>query len=171
MVIGGKEAPFKIIRILALGLLIFLPFQNCGQDFSSQNEAYYTGSDFENSECLSAVVDCGPSDEFLQISIDLENPSSFKGLSTANIVGRCNTGNYPAHSIYWEIRNSATTPVASGNEASACVDGKYSIVMNIASLNTGVSYSIYVKIIGVDTDGQRYHNVQANGTAEIDITK
>jgi hypothetical protein len=159
----------KNIRLLALTLLILIPFQNCGQDYAAK-ESFFTGSEYEDTECLSDVVDCGAREEFLQISIDVADPADFRGLSSEFITGRCNTGNYPETVIRWEIHDSSGAVVSYAEKANACEDGMWGIEIPFTGVAAGQLYSIYVKIFGVD-GGERYQNVMVNGSAEVSFSK
>lgn len=170
MIFGGRKTIIRAMSILAATLLMVLPFQNCGSEYGAERSSLYVGDEYGSDDCLSELVDCGPRVEFLQISIDLANPLVVSG-STFNLIGRCNSGNYEIHSIAYEIRTPTGTVLRQDEVASACVNGRYQIPLDLTGVVAGQLYSAYATIYGYDSDGLRYGNQQTNGFAEIDFNK
>lgn len=173
---GNQQKSLKKIIILVMSLFIFLPFQNCGLDNQAQNlsNGLYNGDDDQdstNDDCLSVAVDCGAKSEYLQISIDMQNPLELSAATNVvTVSGRCNTGNFAEHYIRWTLTNSNGDTISQRNEASICVRGKYQFNMNISGIATGVSHTVKAEIIGL-VDGQSIRNYQAGGSAESDFSK
>jgi len=176
---GGPSKSFiRTVLGVGVGLMIILSFQNCGQDYSSEKQSFFTGDDWESTDCVSDVVDCGASPDFLQISIDIVDPARFVALACSDgsgahcsqVIGRCNTGNYPHTIIYYEIRDSNGTAVTNQSYSDVCTEGRYNIEVHLGAVTPNLLYSVFVKIIGVDDQNLRYQNQQVNGTASIDFT-
>lgn len=148
-------------------------FQNCGME-ASTNKALFVGEG--SPDCLSSVVDCGPQQEFLEITMDLANPTTFAATETELYAyGRCNTGNYPKHSVrVTSLCSGDGSPRVDVDEFGACVRGRYMIPISIAGYPTSRSCSVSVQIIGYEQgeDGSDIpaQNIQANGSATVDFS-
>lgn len=166
-----------VLATLALGLIVVLPFQNCGVDqpaTTSSTGLYRSVDESGNpidSDCLSYAVDCGAKPEFLQISIDMKNPMQLSNSVTAlTVSGRCNTGNYSEHYIHWSLSDATGVLISQRNEPSICIKGRYQFNINVATIATNVSHTIKVEMIGLQ-DGQSISNSQSYGAAESDFSK
>jgi hypothetical protein len=171
--------------IILIGLVLLPLFQNCGMDAANRQAAgLYIGED--SPDCLSSVVDCGPEKEFLQVTIDLSNPSVFAATSNSFIVyGRCNEGNYPSSRMRYRVYDATDLDNykheylrdTGDSRGGYCMNGKYSQVINIPSTGaspyvTNVSYVLKVDILGFDETASNYvHNDETNGSASIDFKK
>lgn len=158
-----------------MGALLLPLFQNCGMDAANQQRGgLFVGEDVP--DCLSEVVDCGPKQEFLEITIDLSNPSVFSDANTTfELYGRCNAGNYDNNAVNILITESATSnTVFQDTVIGACgrvYKGKYSETIDISAYATNTSYNVRVTMYGY-TDGVAapFSNNQSNGSANIDMS-
>ncbi len=132
-------------------------------------------------DCLSPVVDCGPNPAYLEITIDIPNPSSFPTTSDYTIYGRCNSGNYPYNAIQYRIA-TATDPTnyffnatvksednPQGDGIGYCKNGRYDMIL--PSMVQGVVYILRVDMIGyTDAGTGGNYNSEAMGRALIDYS-
>ncbi len=155
--------------LLALGPILF--FQNCGSDYAASSLYVDNGTGTYNSQdCISAVVDCGPKSEFLLVSIDTQDPLVLPIADTFYVIsGRCNTGNYPEHSITYEVRNAVGTRVLNQVMQGMCLSGRYQFNLPLNALASNQNLSLLVTITGIDDQGRTFTSTQAGGSARIDF--
>ncbi|MBY0315843.1 MAG: hypothetical protein K2Q26_10010 [Bdellovibrionales bacterium] len=175
MIAGGKRQKFLSVGIcLVLGLVLVLPFQNCGLEptaATGTGNTYSNDEDDDTPDCLATAVDCGPNSAYLQISVDIKNPLQLSpGTSMLTVSGRCNTGNFPEHYISWQWTDSAGNVMASRNDSSICVRGRYQISVVLAGINDNEVQTIRAEIIGL-LEGNSIRNYQAGGSAEADFSR
>lgn len=148
-------------------------FQNCGLAPTNSGAGLDSStSTTTNPDCLSAVVDCGPLEEYLEITLDVQNPTVL-ALGTSSLIayGRCNTGNYPSHTIRYIITDPNANELATVDSPAACVKGFYQLTVNLTSLSDNVQYGLNVSIIGIDENGDSHQNTNASGSASIDFSR
>lgn len=166
--------------IIALGLGVLPLFQNCGTDAASkQTGGLYVGE--AEPDCLATVVDCGPKPEYLEITIDLSNPTVFSSSNTSfTVYGRCNEGNYNYSAIRYRLFAATDLDnaidemvIKKGSAASGyCMNGKYSETISLNGLSDNTSYVLTVQMLGYETDGgEAIANLQSNGSASFDFSK
>ncbi|MCC6137690.1 MAG: hypothetical protein IT287_03600 [Bdellovibrionaceae bacterium] len=164
------------VFFILLGLLVLPLFQNCGvAGENKQTGGLYVGEDIP--DCLSEVVDCGPKEEYLEVTIDLSNPSVFSSANTTfELYGRCNTGNYDTHAVHIKIIKSATlATLYEATKMGSCgsiLKGKYSETIDISNgaLDpAATAFNVRVTMYGY-LDGAPISNNQSNGSANIDMS-
>lgn len=155
-------------------------FQNCGMDATArQSGALFVGE--KEPECLSPVVDCGPKAQYLEITIDTADPSSFVTTSPFTVYGRCNAGNYPYNGIRYRIYLAANPDVqpvdilrksedyVGNNYNGHCLDGRYAIELN--PLGEGTAFILEVQMIGYSQRGTNgFVNNESMGRALLDLS-
>jgi hypothetical protein len=106
------------------------------------------------------------------VSIDTQDPLV---LSTADIFyvisGRCNTGNYPEHSISYEVSNAVGTLVLSQVMRGMCLSGRYQFNLPLNALPSNQNLSLLVTITGIDDQGRTFTSTQSGGSDRIDFFK
>ncbi len=155
--------------LLALGPILF--FQNCGSDYAASSLYADNGTGtFNSQDCISAVVDCGPKSEFLLVSIDTQDPLVLSITDTFYVIsGRCNTGNYPEHTITYEVRNAVGTRVLNQVMQGMCLSGRYQFNLPLGGLASNQNLSLLVTITGIDDEGRTFTSTQAGGSGRIDF--
>lgn len=149
-----------------------------------QTGGLYVGVD--TPDCLATVVDCGAKPEYLQVTIDLSNPSVFAASNSTFVVyGRCNEGNYPSSRMRYLVYDATDLEVpkdeyirdTGDSRGGYCMNGKYSQTISILSSGgnpyvVDTAYVLKVQILGYDEDTASYvQNDQTNGSATIDFKK
>ena len=168
MTLGGLFHRILLwVRIVAIGVFVVLPFQNCALDGEGTSSSKTTNR--TSSDCLSTLVDCGPNTTFLEISLDMQNPLVLdNGTTELEIAGRCNSGNYSQHYIRITILDAADAVVIQRDDYDICTKGLYNATVDITGFTTNVLYTAKVQMIGVD-GGASYSNFNPTGQAEIDF--
>jgi hypothetical protein len=157
--------------LLALGPILL--FQNCGSDYQPTSLYVDDGAGtFYSQECISAAVDCGPKSEFLLVSIDTQDPLILLSTSTSYVIsGRCNTGNYPEHSITYEVINAVGTRVLRQVMVGMCISGRYQFSLPLSTIANNQNHSLLVTITGIDDQGRSFTSTQSGGSDRIDFFK
>lgn len=180
---GGKANIFQVMSATIVVFLLILPFQNCGMSYNSQSDGLFLGDGFSDEDCMSDVVDCGAQPSFLEISIDLNNPSVFDndlngdgdsmddGEVDFMVYGRCNDGGYSEHYLSWQLVGPTGTTLASNNVSQGCVNGEYQFPAPLNALTLNTRYTLTVRIVGIDESGEAYQNTQGGGSAQIDLSR
>lgn len=148
---------------------------------SRQTGALFVGE--KEPECLSPVVDCGPKAQYLEITIDVANPSVFPDTVPFTVYGRCNEGNYPYSGIRFRAY-VASDPTDTGkfydeivkkedytgaNYNGHCMNGRY--IKEIPATLAGTAYILRVDMIGyTQTQTSGYYNSESMGSATIDFS-
>lgn len=167
-----------VFILLALSPILF--FQNCGTDYSPTSLYVDNGtSALYSQDCISAVVDCGPKSEFLLVSIDTQDPLILSRTETYYVIsGRCNTGNYPEHSITYEVRNAIGNQRLNRVMVGMCIGGRYQFNLPLTTVTNGQpdiadyqNHTLLVTITGIDDEGRSFTSTQAGGSARIDFFK
>jgi hypothetical protein len=152
---------------LILALCLVLLFQNCGEDYAPVT--LYGQNSLNSADCISDVVDCGPRAEFLQVSIDNENPLVFPPAQPL-IAGRCNVGNYLEHYIAYEVKNSNGDTVLSKQRlGNICIKGKYEFSLALNTFRISETHTLVVTVEGIDENGTTVTNASFGGSAQIDF--
>lgn len=172
--------------ILALTVVVMPFFQNCGMDAASrQSSALFVGE--KTPECLSPVVDCGPKAQYLEITVDIANPSRFSKTVPFTVYGRCNEGNYPYSGIYFRMYYASNPGLtfyekivkseeySGGNYMGHCINGRYTKQIpdpgETVTFLEGVAFVLEVKMIGYSQTGTNgYENAESMGKAQIDLS-
>ena len=162
------------IKTLAVGLLIVLPFQNCGTEYSSGSSSLFTeGSN--SRDCLSELVDCGPNSEYLEITLDMQNPTPvILPLVTSpvlvDIAGRCNTGNYPEHNIRLKVYSPTGTLLLQRDKYMACVQGRFTFLEDLTGgVQTNAINTLEAEMVGI-SEGVASVNFLSTGRANADLS-
>ena len=162
----------KILSFSLLATLLVTTFTNCSPYSQSDNSSDGGLSDLS---CTTAAC-INPTPDNLSIKINLSGGNQFpvpRGLIDFNLAGECNEGGFAYNTITWELdqADQPGTPrvreSTSMNASSRCVNGRFSIYINLAS--TGVDpvnrtgllggdggyhpYTIKVAIFGQNTFG------------------
>lgn len=168
MHLGGKfHRAILWLKIIAVGLFVVLPFQNCALE--GNNSLSNKATDRKSDDCLSTLVDCGPNPEFLEISLDMKDPTVLPDGSTEiDYAGRCNSGNYIQHYIRVTILDASNTVVVQRDDYDICNNGVYIAKVDITGFTTNVLYTLKVQMVGVE-GGSSYTNFNPTGEDQLDF--
>lgn len=150
--------------IIGLLGLVSVQFTNC--DSYSDSSLFNSFS----SHCLNEPdgEECYDSDSSL-LELRINSATDYfipSGVAQVNVAGDCNEGGFSSNLVIWEVwysnsmrlSSQTTNPIRSGT----CQNGQFSLLVDIPTnlVVSGVrqTHTLYVEIIGIDSEQKQHQN-------------
>jgi hypothetical protein len=168
------QLSLRLSFLFVVTLVMVTQFTNCGTYSAANNDSSSSSAvSCTNATCITPTLDN------LSVTAHLAGGAQFSvpsNLTDWNIGGDCNEGGYPYNSIIWElylngakVRTSSMSGMVAGssvNVNSMCVNGRFLVYVNLASITsdpvnrtglmtgsgaTRAQYDLYIEVYGLQT--------------------